>query len=96
MQFVPVGSAAAAVVGSMPVSRAVCPEKSRYVQERDGHISLLEIANGDFEIIGETTTHQEAEQIARLLAQVTGRCIPVTLHKLALAYLALAAREAAR
>jgi hypothetical protein len=62
----------------------------------DGHhLSMLEIADGVADVIGPTTTHAEVEDIARCLLNACSKRgnLPITVHKLCLAYLSLAGQR---
>lgn len=58
-------------------------------------LALVETVDGDTDPIGPEVSHDEVEAIARqLLEMATERCpLPVTMHKLALAYLAARGRK---
>lgn len=68
----------------------------RYVKADATAAMLLEISDGDSEVIGPVVSHAEAEEMAKqLLANAAARGgLPVPLHKLALAYLAARKIEA--
>ena len=63
---------------------------ARFVDDRDGALALLEIADGNADVIGPAVSHDEATAIARQLLAVAGPgCwLPPVVHKLCLAYLA--------
>lgn len=62
----------------------------RRIDDRDGNLALLEIADGDGRWIGPEVRHADAEQLAQTLLAATGpgADLPPIVHKLALAYLA--------
>ena len=69
---------------------------SRSIDATGGVLKLVEICDGDIDVLGEVTTHAEAENIAWHLLHAVGPRDrqPVTVHKLALAYLAERGRVA--
>lgn len=87
MAYVSVGDAAAVVLER---ARSQPCSIRQMIDDRDGSLALLEMApDGDVELRGPETTHDEAQQIARIILELGGRGVPTTLHKLALAYLHL-------
>jgi hypothetical protein len=62
----------------------------RRIDSAGGSLALLETAHGDTDVIGPEVTHRDCETLARqILRSTSERCpVPVTMHKLALAYLA--------
>lgn len=73
--------------GSTPARRRILDDGVRLV--------LVETVDGNTDLIGPEVGHDEVEAIARqLLEMATERCpLPVTMHKLALAYLAARGRK---
>lgn len=67
----------------------------RYIDTTDGVLKLIEIRNGDVDLLGQVTTHAEAESIAWDLVNAVGPRdgLPMTLHKLCVAYLAARGKE---
>lgn len=63
----------------------------RYIHRAGDTIALLEVRDGDADIVGPATSIDEAERIAQGLLGACGLdgSVPVALHKLALAVLSL-------
>lgn len=62
--------------------------RTRYIDEDEGELAVIDITRRGPEVLGPITSHTEAESIAWHLLQAADCQLPEVLHKLCTAYLA--------